>query len=479
MKTCTACLLIFMFILVAACKKKPDGIEIYRSIGKEFEMGNLKNTLNLVDSLKNACPEEIKLIRKADSLAQIAERINLDFSLSEEEIRSRLKESIGDYSPREKEMWEERKWLECRMIDGQKRYFKRAASNFNLLKSFSLERAARDSLLAEDPGIIFRKNHTQSLIDASGNENMPVKPVEMLVNYTLTVLPDAVPDGETVRCWLPWPKENHVRQKNIRLISASVDDYVISPDSMIHRTIYMEAIAEKDKPVTFDISFSYESYGQYFDLRSLNILPYNTDSELYRKYTMEERPHINFSEKVRYLTDSIAEEEDNPFEILKRFYYWINDNIPWAGALEYSIIPDIPDYVISNRRGDCGMQTFLLMSMLRYKGIPVRWQSGWMMPPGNENLHDWCEVWFEGTGWIPVDMSYGLQYSSDRNTREFYMSGIDSYRMIVNDGIAGNLYPDKKYLRSEPYDFQRGELEWSGGNLYFDKWYYEIEIEYR
>jgi len=36
----------------------------------------------------------------------------------------------------------------------------------------------------------------------------------------------------------------------------------------------------------------------------------------------------------------------------------------------------------------------------------------------------------------------------------------------------------KKFLRSEPYDFQRGEVEWKGGNLYFDKWDYDMKIEY-
>ncbi len=124
------------------------------------------------------------------------------------------------------------------------------------------------------------------------------------------------------------------------------------------------------------------------------------------------------------------------------------------------------------------MQTFLFMSMLRYKGIPVRWQSGWKIPPEAKNLHDWCEVYFEGTGWVPVDISYGLQYSTDQRTRDFYISGIDSYRLIINDGVRGNLYPEKKFLRSEPFDFQRGEVEWGGGNLYFDKWDYEMEIIY-
>jgi len=253
---------------------------------------------------------------------------------------------------------------------------------------------------------------------------------------------------------------------------------VISPDSAIHRTIYMESKAVKRLPVVFNIKYSFQSSGQYFDPSSIKFLPYQTETGLFRKYTAEQLPQINFSDEVRNLADSIAGEETEPCKIVRKIYCWFNQNIPWAGALEYSTMPDIPGYVIRNRRGDCGMQTFLLMSMLRYKGIPVRWQSGWMVPPGDENLHDWCEVYYEGTGWVPLDVSYGLQYSDDIRIREFYITGIDAYRLIVNYGIAGKLYPEKLYLRSEPYDFQRGEVEWEGGNLYFDKWDYNMEITY-
>ena len=124
------------------------------------------------------------------------------------------------------------------------------------------------------------------------------------------------------------------------------------------------------------------------------------------------------------------------------------------------------------------MKNFLFISMLRYKGIPARWQSGFKVPPDHENMHDWCEIYYEGVGWIPVDVDYGLQPSEIAGLKEFYLSGIDSYRLILNDGISGNLYPHKKFMRSEPYDFQRGEVEWEGGNLYFDKWDYDIKIDY-
>lgn len=472
-------LLVSLILSIHGCTQTPDCKELLTRIEKDVSTGNLKDAILLADSLKKLCPGESRLVKKADSLAQIAERIALDFPLTEEQIIARLKKSSGAFSPEEKASWEKINWLEWRMIDGEKRYFNRAASNLGLIKSFHQQRSKRDSLIANDPRILFRKQHTESIIKASDNQAIPVIPVEMTITYTITVKPDAVPAGEIVRCWMPWPKESHPRQQKVKLISASQENYQIAPDSAIHRTIYMEAKSEKGVPLVFRVSYSYQSSGQYFEMKNLKIKPYDKTSSLYKKYTSEQLPHICFTDRIKQLADSITGSEESPSEIVKKIYYWFNQNIPWAGALEYSIMPNIPEYVLQYRKGDCGMQTFLFMSMLRYKGIPVKWQSGWMMDPDAEILHDWFEVYYEGTGWVPVDVDHELQYSDNLKTREFYTSGIDSYRLIVNDGISGMLYPEKKFLRSEPYDFQRGEVEWNGGNLYFNKWNYDMKIEYK
>ncbi len=139
---------------------------------------------------------------------------------------------------------------------------------------------------------------------------------------------------------------------------------------------------------------------------------------------------------------------------------------------------NIPHYVLENRHGDCGMKTLLFMSLARASGIPCRWQSGWMLHPGEVNLHDWCEVYYEGIGWVPLDQSFGLQETADQALRYFYCSGIDAYRLIINDEYGTSFDPPKKYFRSEPIDFQRGELEWKGGNIYFDKWDYKMTVTY-
>ncbi len=471
-------LLLIIVVITVSCTSKPDCAILLRNLESEFSLGNFAGAGILADSVRNYCGKDRKIREFTDSLDQMAQRIMLDFSVNEEQVIRQLNDRVGSFSEIAKSEWESLNWLEYRMINGEKMYFNRAASNLKRILDFRFHRAERDSSEARDPEMVERKLHTQAIIRESTGRNDPVLPQKINITYTLTVKPGAVPEGETVRCWLPFPKENHPRQKNVMLISVSDNGYILSPDTAVHRTIYMESVAEKGKPLVFIAEFSYESSGQYFDPERISDLPSDVNSALYRKYTSEQPPQIRFTENVRKLADSITGQEESPLEVVRKVYQWFSENIPWAGALEYSVMPDIPGYVIDNRRGDCGMQTLLLMSVLRYKGIPVRWQSGWKVPPGFRNLHDWCEVWFGGTGWVPLDISYGLQYSNDRRTREFYITGIDSWRMIVNDGIAGPLYPEKQFMRSEPYDFQRGEVEWRGGNLYFDKWDYQMKIEY-
>jgi hypothetical protein len=467
-----------LIIFFAGCKTPGDISQVVKDLKRNLDCGNISNVMRITDSLKKHTSGNDLIIQKADSLAQIAERTGIDFSVPEQQFTEQIEKKTGSFSKEDMIDWEKKGWLEWRLINGNKMYFKRSASNLLLLKNFYENREERLSNTARDPGMIFRLKHTGEIYKLSENQGKPVVPVNMSVTYTITLHPDAIPAGEKVRCWMPWPKESHPRQRNVKLLSSSSQDYIIAPDSAIHSSIYMEGVSKKGVPTLFQISFNYQSSGQYFSQTGLKIPEYDKTSDTYIKYTSEQLPQICFTENVKRLADSITGKDDNPEAIVRKVYYWFKNNIPWTGALEYSIMPNITEYVYKNRRGDCGMQTFLFMSMLRYKGVPVRWQSGWMMPPDDKNLHDWCEVYYEGSGWIPADVSYDLQQSDNTAIKEFYISGIDSYRLIVNDGIAGPLHPAKQFLRSEPFDFQRGEVEWRRGNLYFDKWDYEMKIDY-
>ena len=64
------------------------------------------------------------------------------------------------------------------------------------------------------------------------------------------------------------------------------------------------------------------------------------------------------------------------------------------------------------------------------------------------------------------------------NERVILPSVVNLVALISKFDYGMPLMPEKKYPRSETVDFQRGEVEWEGGNLYFPKWDYHMDIEY-
>jgi transglutaminase-like putative cysteine protease len=441
-----------------------------------FAAGQFTQLTNLSDSLAKAgAPAPVRF--EADSLNEIASRIRLDFSLSEPTVEAQLRTRYGSFTLDEKKQWEQKDWLEYRIIDGQKRYFDHSVSNLKLRMN-QFNDSANNRVAPLDSGHLFQIKHITTVVAQTSKPGNLTEPVGFTLNYTLTVKPDVVPAGEMIRCWLPYPKENRARQSDVKLVGASPSKYLLSSDSAGHRSIYVEQKAIAGKPVVFNVKFSYQGAAQYFDPDKMKIRRYDKRSALYRQYTSEQAPHIVFTPQIKALADQIVGKEKNPINIVRKLYEWIDTHIIWSSALEYSTMENISEYVLAHRRGDCGMQTLLFMTMARYKGIPAKWQSGWMLRPGDVNLHDWSEVYYEGTGWVPLDMSFGLQQSVDSKVHYYYMTGIDAYRFIVNDEISAPFTPDKQFLRSETVDFQRGEVEWRGGNLYFDKWNYKMEVDY-
>ncbi len=466
-------------LLLGSCKTPPEKPFDFSGIEKLVYSGELKKAELLVDSIKATGTLSETNLYKLDSMVDIGNRIRIDFVRTEAEVKIQLSKYFPDLDSGLLNKWETKQKLEMRQIDGEKRYFKNAVANLFRLDDEARKYKEKVDGFQVDSLDLFLLEHTQKIISETKVSGETVLPVRMKLTYLIDVDANAVPDGKMIRCWMPFPRERNARQNNIRLIGSDPEEVKIAGNEHLQRSVYMEKRAQKDMPTIFRIEFEVETSAQYFDLNPSDIKPYDIESSIYKEYTIERAPQIVFAPKIENLANQILAGETNPLNKVQKIYNWISDSVRWASALEYSIMPDIPGYVMETRHGDCGMQTLLFMTLVRSKGIPAKWQSGWMLHPGEVNLHDWCEVYFEGVGWVPVDQSFGLQDSPDEKIRNFYRSGIDSYRLIVNDDYGWKLFPEKKYPRSEPYDFQRGELEWEGGNLYFDKWSWDMEVEYK
>src|ERR1043165_1986496 len=167
----------------------------------------------------------------------------------------------------------------------------------------------------------------------------------------------------------------------------------------------------------------------------------------------------------------------------KKFYDWIADHIQYSYAIEYSTIPNISDYCRSRGYGDCGQEALLFITLCRLNGIPAHWQTGWDTFPNAKTIHDWCEIYLEPYGWIPVDpyksiwaTRYAVTLTPEQKieVRDFYFGGLDRYRIAANSDHNQPLTPAKDSFRSDDVDFQRGELECDGRNIYFDAYSYSL-----
>ena len=467
---------LFVLIFLVSCEKN-TALNYTDLIEKgEFEKAKvlIKEKL-IIDTTLTAETQ-----RKLEFEIERMDRIKKDFRVTEEEVFEYIKKYIPDVKKSDLKKWEDEKSLESKIINGEKRYFNRAARNL-----FRINKKCKK---------IWEEYHKQKGIDLS-TEKMDIdknnieimkrsikkgirysEPVTMKIKYSIAVNPNVVPQGENIRCWIPFPREIPNRQFDIKLIKTDPEIYQLADNSVLQRTIYFEKPALADEEAIFSVEYQYTSQGEYVNIEAEKVKPFDPNGEL-RKYLKEEQPHIVFTDRLKSLSKDIVGNETNPYYKAKKIYQWIDENIPWASAREYSTFRNITDYCIANSHGDCGIKALTFITLLRLNRIPARWQSGWEFQPPHDSMHDWGYVYFEPYGWMPMDVDYGLRKTDDERLKWFYLSGMDSYRLIFNDAISQTFQPEKIHHRSETIDSQRGEVEWKGGNLYFDQWDWDMKFE--
>jgi transglutaminase-like putative cysteine protease len=409
------------------------------------------------------------------------DRIRSDFNKSQTKVVEFIRRYVPAVTYQDLNRWQKERALESMLIDGEVRYFNHAARNLFRINKDCLriwnEKHVDELSTPPAEGALHLDTHIKSIRDEAIRRHQPYShPVQFRINYSISVNPDVTPDGERIRCWLPFPREIPQRQTNIRLISSEPASHQLASNTDLQRMIYLEKNAVKGQPTTFEVVYEYISHGFYADLDPDKVTPADPQGDL-KPFLEEEYPHIIFTDTLKALSKQIVGDETNLYRIAQKLFIWVDENIPWASAREYSTIPNIPMYAYENRHGDCGIQTLLFITLCRVNGIPARWQSGWEFQPPDNSMHDWGMIYFEPYGWMPMDVTYGLRKTDDEKLKWFYLNGMDSYRLIFNDAITQPFTPAKTHFRSETVDSQRGEVEWSGGNLYFDQWNWEMKWE--
>ena len=448
---------------------------LYQSLPEDIKTlesrGHIKGAkVRIEELLENNISKQLRkrLIYELERL----ERLRKDFKISEEEAFSVIKKEF-QYVTREKlEEWMEKGWLEYILIEGEKFFYNRFLDNLlfmctdEICEEKNKERKSSEEYQRRTNSL---RTHVKNILHSA--EEGYISPLKVRAGITVKPREGVIEDGTLVKCWLPFPKHGE-QTRMVRVLRTFPQKYVLAPSDVDQRTVYFEFTYDKEINNHCTVEFEYEITGYKKRVDPDKVVEYDKNYEIYMKYTEEKPPHIVFTRSLKSLTDEITDGEENPYLKAKKIYEWITKNVRYTYVREYSTYETIPKYVVENLRGDCGFQALTFITMARIAGIPSKWQSGWYTNPNLEtpSPHDWAQFYIEPYGWLYADLSFGGRWRKiDREIHEFYFGNIDSFRTVFNSDIQGEFQPQKKYLRSDPVDNQRGEIETEDRNLYYDE----------
>lgn len=424
--------------------------------------------------------DAILLLKKQDSAVARAEifrleKLQREFSVTAGQMLAKVKERIPDATSADLEKWTADNSLYWMPIDGDVRYFRREPG---ILVRTNPEAKARATAMkgSTDEETTILDHFAQALKLAKDGGTSIVLPTRFTVKHTVKVKPGNVPAGETIRCWMPYPREDVLQQTHVKLTSMNPQGRISADAESPQRTAYMEQKAGEDGSALFEMQYTYTFAALVPDLTRPGTAPASAPGPNTYK-----RRHVTTANPIdseyAQLAKQIVGDEKDAVHKARLIWRWIDENIKWCPEMEYVVITDIARKVRTEGRGDCGTQAIMFARLCSAVGVDARWQSGWTTQPGAWNMHDWAEFYAPDIGWVPVDPSRGRQDSPDPAVQEFLFGNMDAYRMVANSDFNADFVPAKQHHRSDPVDNQRGEVEWNGGNLFYDAWEYKVEIQ--
>ena len=283
--------------------------------------------------------------------------------------------------------------------------------------------------------------------------------------------------GKTLRVYMPLPVDAcQIEQAEVERITP--EPIAVSNADFPQRTVVFEAVCRGDGSDVFETEVSFDNVTKFASPD-----PEKADLSQPAFDTEELAPHIRFTPFLRAVTEEAIGDETNPLLKAWKIYDYVTSHVRYSFVRSYSEFANIPEYVASSLKGDCGFQALLFITMCRIAGIPARWQSGLYATPDEVGSHDWAQYYVAPFGWLFADPSFGgsAYRDGDEARRAFYRCNLDPYRIPYASEFQHDFCLPAPGLRNDPYDNQAGEVFCEGKALLFGQFRTErtLHIEER
>ena len=243
----------------------------------------------------------------------------------------------------------------------------------------------------------------------------------------------------------PYGKKQYSNRRTYVIqIAADISNHVASQESSILLYIPKPAVSSFQPFVelnevypepfiiddTFDIIHNKQlnKMGQYKDKGGI----------LYTKNTSADACVPSDSKAVSSLLETIVGREKNPYRQAKLIYDFMTENYEVSEKIRTGNISPLD--LIRRKKGDAYDFAILYTALCRATGIPSVPVAGILaQDKSNVTPHWWTEIYFEGYGWLPVDISLGagLSFSSFieiADPKEFYFGNLDNQHIAFSRG---------------------------------------------
>ncbi len=416
--------------------------------------GDFDHAQNVIDLYLNRdIPEALR--KRLSIEKELLRRMPLGYRYSHDEALRILRDALVDFKDEELESLRDNNAVEWIYIRGEVHY----KDNFleNLFKTRK-DYADRE----KNPSQISQSRANAELLD-SVIEKLKQKGAITYrhhIRTTLTVSSEAERIGEPVRIYIPIPASCE-NVKNFTLLETVPRPHLISPPEYPLRTVCFETTLEKGQK--FSVEYEFENHMFYQKLEPAKVLKAQPTF-----YTEEQLPHIWMTPYLKSLAAEITVGcENNPLQKARRIYDYITTHVKYSYVRPYFTITNIPDYVATGFKGDCGIQALLFITLCRICGIPARWQSGLYSTSLDVGSHDWAQFYVAPYGWLFVDCSFGggAYRRGAMNRWDFYFGNLDPFRVPTCSEFQHELMPLCRFMRNDPYDNQVGEVEFETHGL--------------
>lgn len=408
-------------------------------------------------------------LRKRLQLERIlAARIPSQYPYSYEDALELLRANIRDFKDEELEtLWEENTadWI---YINGRVQFHELFFDNLMKTRDDYGARFLGTMEDNEKNAALLREN--VRLMEEHGGRTVHMR---LLTRLSLTPEAEKACMGKTAHVYMPLPVE-YAQVRNLRLLGfegTAGEPVSVDNGSYPQRTARFETVIRGGEVWQTEFEFDNETVFRNPD-------PSQVLFSQPSFYTGEEAPHIRFTPYLRELTRSVTEGEENPLLAAEKIYRFITSQVKYSFVRSYSTVEDIPEFTAANRKGDCGFQALLFITMCRIAGIPARWQSGLYATPLTVGSHDWAQYYVAPFGWLSADCSFGGSAfrQGDEKRWAYYGANLDPYRIPYASQFMHSFSREEEGLRDDPYDNQSGEVFCGGRFLRSGK---EFTVEYR